>query len=159
MFCSALNSPIGKVLIKADDNFVNYIAFTTEDLQENPNELSILAKLQLQEYFEGKRYAFDIPIKQPGTDFQQKVWNELLSVKAGYPISYAALSNQMQNPLAIRAIAAANGKNKIMILIPCHRIIGSSGKLVGYAGELWRKQWLLEHEARMMNIGQSALRF
>ncbi len=82
-----------------------------------------------------------------------------MNIPAGKPISYAALSKRMNNPLAIRAIAAANGKNKLMIVVPCHRVIGSNGELVGYAGELWRKKWLLEHEAKLTQSGQATLTF
>lgn len=159
MFTSLLQSPIGTISIKADEDFVYSINFSSAEEIETPNFISDLAKLQLNEYFEGKRYAFDFPFKQEGTDFQQKVWDELLTIKAGQPTSYLKLSKQMNNPLAIRAIASANGKNKLMIVVPCHRVIGSTGELVGYAGELWRKKWLLEHEARMMNSGQSTLIF
>ncbi|HQS06268.1 MAG TPA: methylated-DNA--[protein]-cysteine S-methyltransferase, partial [Daejeonella sp.] len=99
------------------------------------------------------------PMAQPGTDFQQKVWDELRRIDAGKPISYAALAKRMKNPLAIRAIASANGRNNLMIAVPCHRVIGSNGDLVGFSAGLWRKKWLLEHEAKMTSIGQSSLNF
>ncbi|WP_256012549.1 methylated-DNA--[protein]-cysteine S-methyltransferase [Desertivirga xinjiangensis] len=159
MFKGKLNTPIGLLLIEADQQYVTCITFVRADFEELPNALTELAKSQFEEYFSGQHPDFDFPMKQAGTDFQQLVWKELVGIKAGYPISYARLSQQMNNPLAIRAIASANGKNKLMIAVPCHRVIGSSGKLVGYAGELWRKKWLLEHEARMMNTGQSVLNF
>ncbi|MBC7744152.1 MAG: methylated-DNA--[protein]-cysteine S-methyltransferase, partial [Flavobacterium sp.] len=108
-------------------------------------------------YFQGIRNQFTFVFKQNGTDFQQTVWSELLTIEAGKPISYLTLSKKMKNRLAIRAIASANGKNNIMIVIPCHRVIGSNGYLVGYSGGLWRKKWLLEHEARMMKTGQTTL--
>jgi methylated-DNA-[protein]-cysteine S-methyltransferase len=158
MFCSKLITPIGILLIKSSENALDFIGFDDE-VDENPCEITEYAKLQLQEYFDGKRNSFDFPTEQTGTDFQKKVWDELLKIELGKPISYASLSKRMNSPLAIRAIASANGKNKLMIAIPCHRVIGSSGDLVGYAGGLWRKKWLLEHEARMMNIGQASLLF
>lgn len=158
MFFSEIQTPVGILTISADNDFI-YSVSCSEERQKglNPSELTQLAASQLMEYFDGKRTSFDFPIQQKGTDFQQRVWKELLNITPGYPISYAALSKRMGNPLAIRAIAAANGKNKLMIVIPCHRVIGSSGELVGYAGGLWRKKWLLEHEARILNLGQGSL--
>ncbi|WP_026899108.1 methylated-DNA--[protein]-cysteine S-methyltransferase [Daejeonella oryzae] len=157
MFCSSLDSPIGKIFVKANESAVCYIGFAEEISEENSNELTEMAISQLSEYFASKRTEFDFPFEQPGTDFQQNVWKALLSIPAGKPISYAALSKKMHHPLAIRAIAAANGKNNLMILIPCHRVIGSNGDLVGYAGGLWRKKWLLNHEAMTTQSGQSFL--
>lgn len=110
-------------------------------------------------YFAGKRMNFDFPMVQTGTDFQQKVWEELSKINAGIPISYAALAKRMKNPLAIRAIASANGRNNLMIAIPCHRVIGSNGDLVGFSAGLWRKKWLLEHEAKITSAGQTTLTF
>lgn len=156
MYTSSLDTPIGKIIIEADDLSVSFIGFK-ELRQETANELSQNARAELDEYFAGIRQVFSFPISQPGTEFQQKVWQELLNVPIGYPISYSALSKKMNNPLAIRAIAAANGKNNLMIVVPCHRIIGANGDLVGYAGGLWRKKWLLEHEAKMTGIGQTVL--
>ncbi|KAA8484403.1 methylated-DNA--[protein]-cysteine S-methyltransferase [Arcticibacter tournemirensis] len=156
MFSSSIQSPIGVISIKADEEYVYCISCKEQEPEEFPSSsaLTDLAAKQLNEYFEGRRSSFDFPIAQQGTDFQQSVWQELLNIPPGYPISYAALSRRMGTPLAIRAIAAANGRNNLMIVVPCHRVIGSSGTLVGYAGGLWRKKWLLEHEARMMQIGQ-----
>lgn len=98
---------------------------------------------QLDEYFERKRTSFDIPLLFLGTDFQQEVWKMLLTIKYGEKISYAELSKRMNNEGAIRAIASANGANAISIIVPCHRIIGTDGKLVGYAGGLLAKKKLL----------------
>ena len=147
------------LLIKSSQESLSFIGFDGDEVDENPGEITEYAKVQLQEYFNGKRISFDFLVEQTGTDFQRRVWNELVKIEPGKPISYAALSKRMNSPLAIRAIASANGKNKLMIVIPCHRVIGSSGDLVGYAGGLWRKKRLLEHEARMMNIGQASLLF
>lgn len=112
---------------------------------------------QLDEYFAGERKEFDLPIKQPGSQFQQNVWQCLLTIGYGKTISYQQQSRIMNNPLAIRAIAANNGKNDLAIIVPCHRVIGSDGSLTGYAGGLWRKKWLLEHEARISGVGQTSL--
>jgi methylated-DNA-[protein]-cysteine S-methyltransferase len=159
MYSSSLSTPIGILVVKATDSDVAFIGFHEEIPADPSNSVTEQAILQFQQYFDGKRSCFDFPIAQPGTDFQQQVWKELLNIPAGKPISYAALSKKMNNPLAIRAIAAANGKNNLMIAVPCHRVIGSNGDLVGFAGGLWRKKWLLEHEIKMMGIGQSALDF
>ena len=104
------------------------------------------AKKQLQEYFEGNRTEFDLKLAPQGTAFQQKVWSALLRIPFSATTSYAEQSSNLGNIKAIRAVAAANGKNPIAIVIPCHRVIGSDGSLTGYAGGLWRKKWLLAHE-------------
>jgi methylated-DNA-[protein]-cysteine S-methyltransferase len=158
-YTSILQTPIGSLVIEATDTEVHFIGFKEEGTEESPNPVSQQAKEQFIEYFDGNRIIFNFPITQQGTDFQQSVWKELTNISAGKPISYTALSEKMNNPLAIRAIASANGKNKLMIVIPCHRVIGSNGDLVGYAGGLWRKKWLLEHEAKMTGIGQTVLSF
>ena len=116
-----------------------------------------MAVEQLDEYFAGKRKVFDFPFRQAGSDFQQEVWQCLLTIGYGKTISYLQQSKLMKNPLAIRAIASANGKNHLAIIVPCHRVIGSDGGLTGYAGGMWRKKWLLEHEARVMGSGQTSL--
>jgi methylated-DNA-[protein]-cysteine S-methyltransferase len=101
---------------------------------------------QLNEYFDGLRKTFTFTLNPKGTDFQQKVWQALLEIPYGKTMSYLELSKKLGDVKAIRAVAAANGKNPIWIVVPCHRVIGSDGSLTGYAGGLWRKQWLLEHE-------------
>lgn len=159
MYTSVLSTPIGRMLVRANDQAVYFIGFPEIIPDEFPNTLTLQAAEQLSEYFKGLRHHFDFPIDQPGTDFQKTVWKELLNIEAGKPISYASLSKKMNNPLAIRAIAAANGKNNLMIVIPCHRVIGSNGDLVGYAGGLWRKKWLLDHEVILTKTGQSSLTF
>ncbi len=106
---------------------------------------------QLDEYFEGKRTQFSFPLLQEGTAFQQSVWKELGNIPYGRTISYLELSKRLGNVKAIRAVGTANGNNNISIIVPCHRVIGSNGSLVGYGGDLWRKKWLLEHEAKYAN--------
>ena len=159
MYASVLVTPIGKVVIKANNLAVYSIGFPEMIPDEFPKELTNQACSQLAEYFDGVRQQFDFAVEQPGSDFQQTVWKELVGLEVGKPISYASLSKKMNSPLAIRAIAAANGKNNLMIVVPCHRVIGSNGKLVGYAGGLWRKKWLLNHEVSMSGTGQSSLIF
>ena len=155
------HTPLGFAHITADDNFITKISIRDEVHEQKPVSSPILneAIKQLDEYFAGKRKVFNLPLNQPGTDFQQRVWQQLLLIKYGVTISYAQMSNQMNSPLAIRAIAAANGKNNLWIVVPCHRVIGSDGSLTGYAGGLWRKQWLLDHEANVMGTGQTKLAF
>lgn len=155
-------TPVGIAKITAEDDFITTITINDNDdeIIEDPKPAVLkLAIDQLAEYFAGKRKKFDLPIKQSGTDFQQQVWQQLLNIDYGTTVSYAQLSNQMKSPLAIRAIAAANGKNSLWIVVPCHRVIGSDGSLTGYAGGLWRKQWLLEHEATTLGIGQIKMPF
>lgn len=157
-YSSKIESPIGQITIIADDNAVNEITFSEKlvaDLTEN--NISQLAAKQLKQYFEGTLKEFSFPMTQTGTPFQQEVWSNLLKIPYGETTSYAKFS--AHQPLAIRAIAAANGKNNIAIVVPCHRVIGSNGKLVGYAGELWRKKWLLQHEIEMAQKGQAELKF
>ncbi len=101
---------------------------------------------QLREYFEGDRTAFTLKLNPKGTDFQKKVWSALLTIPFGTTTTYLKQTLALGNEKAIRAVAAANGKNPIWIIIPCHRVIGTNGSLTGYAGGLWRKKWLLEHE-------------
>ena len=122
-----------------------------------PSPAILTATRQLEEYFAGERLIFDFPFRQKGSDFQQNVWEQLCNIPYGKTVSYAHLSKKMNNPLAIRAIASANGKNNLWIIVPCHRVIGSDGSLTGYAGGLWRKQWLLEHENRVKGVGQASL--
>lgn len=119
---------------------------------EGESEIISMAITQLDEYFDQKRTAFDIPLLFAGTDFQKRVWNELLNIPYGSTISYAELSSQLGDPKAIRAVAAANGANAISIFAPCHRIIGSNQKLIGYAGGLPAKKHLLELEGAVKNL-------
>ncbi|MBL0356810.1 MAG: methylated-DNA--[protein]-cysteine S-methyltransferase [Chitinophagaceae bacterium] len=120
-------------------------------INRKPHPLIQQCILQLQEYFEGKRKTFDLPLQQKGSAFQQNVWAQLLNISYGKTISYLELSKRVGDVKAIRAVGTANGKNQLAIIIPCHRVIGSDGSLTGYAGELWRKKWLLEHEGKFAN--------
>ena len=105
-------------------------------------------RTELAEYFAGQRRAFDVPLRTPGTDFQMRVWAELLRIPYGSTTSYGRLATTIGNPSAVRAVARANGDNRIAIIVPCHRVIGSDGSLTGYGGGLWRKKKLLDLEAR-----------
>ena len=101
---------------------------------------------QLEEYFSGERKSFSIPVQMPGTPFQKKVWKELQRIPHGKTLSYGELAKKIGNPKACRAVGMANNRNQVSIIVPCHRVIGSDGKLVGYASGLSYKEWLLSHE-------------
>lgn len=122
---------------------------------EEPSTIIHLTIAQLESYFKGDRESFDIPLYLVGSDFQKSVWNELIKIPYGKKETYLGLSNKLNSPKAIRAVAAANGANAISIIIPCHRIVGSDGKLVGYAGGLNTKKQLLKLESK--NIGTDQL--
>ena len=143
-----IKTPLGITLIEGDTNGISKIS-VEEDTEvfsaEIPSALKE-ANLQLSEYFEGKRKEFTFKLNPKGTDFQQRVWQALLKIPFGKTTSYLELSKQLGDVKAIRAVAAANGKNPLWVVVPCHRVIGSDGSLTGYAGGLWRKKWLLEHE-------------
>src|SRR5579862_2736198 len=126
-------TPIGIARIKEDDGFISSVKLMdiADAEEQEATPLLTLAARQLDEYFAGERKVFDFPIKQPGSDFQQEVWRCLLKIDYAATISYAHQSKMMNNPLAIRAIAAANGKNDLAIVVPCHRVIGSNGTLTG----------------------------
>ena len=141
-------SPLGTIEITGSGGVIFSALFREE--QDNakskiPASLKMCAQ-QLEEYFSGKRKQFDIPLQPNGSAFQRHVWDELLKIPFGKTISYIQLARQLGDEKSIRAAASANGKNPIGILIPCHRVIGANSELVGYAGGLWRKQWLLDHE-------------
>jgi methylated-DNA-[protein]-cysteine S-methyltransferase len=142
-----IETPLGITKIVGDENGICEISVINEgDYSTKVPKVLKECVSQLQDYFEGNRINFDFKINPQGTDFQKKVWQELLEIPFGKTISYLDLSKKIGDVKAIRAVAAANGKNKLWIVIPCHRVIGADGSLTGYAGGLWRKKWLLEHE-------------
>lgn len=143
-----IHTPVGHCLIEGDAAGVSKIWMLDEPRElsaEIPEELSD-AVGQLQDYFGGSLKSFTFKLNPAGTDFQKKVWNALLEIPFGKTVSYHELSVKLGDVKAIRAVASANGKNPLWIVVPCHRVIGSDGSLTGYAGGLWRKKWLLEHE-------------
>jgi methylated-DNA-[protein]-cysteine S-methyltransferase len=148
-------SPIGLIKISGTESYITNLSFeeNREYLPESAKNTCILQQCveELAAYFNGESRAFHIPVNQPGTPFQNKVWEELLNIDYGKTISYLTLAKSLGNPNCIRAAAASNGKNKLCIIVPCHRVIGSNQSLVGYAGGLWRKKWLLDHENKMAN--------
>ncbi|MCW8332148.1 methylated-DNA--[protein]-cysteine S-methyltransferase [Photobacterium sp. SDRW27] len=142
-----LQTPIGWLNIVADESAVMAIEFDADPTaSEAPNVVSNQCCQQLEAYFNGESKNFDVPLRMEGTEFQRQVWQALNHVPYGETCSYADIANRIGNPKAVRAVGAANGKNPIPIIVPCHRVIGSSGKLTGYAGGLDLKVWLLEHE-------------
>lgn len=143
-----IESPLGITKIVGDANGITEISVLSEGKKSSkiPDSLKKCVT-QLQEYFRGERKEFDFKINPAGTEFQQKVWQELLHIPFGKTMSYLDLSKKLGDVKAIRAVASANGKNPLWIVVPCHRVIGTNGSLTGYAGGLWRKKWLLEHES------------
>ncbi len=143
-----IQSPLGVTKIIGDENGIASITILNnhESLSDIIPEVLEDAVYQLKEYFAEERKSFSLTLNPQGTEFQKKVWDELLNIPFGKTISYLELSKKLGDPKAIRAVAAANGKNPLWIVVPCHRVIGSDGSLTGYAGGLHRKKWLLEHE-------------
>ncbi|MBL7782785.1 MAG: methylated-DNA--[protein]-cysteine S-methyltransferase [Saprospiraceae bacterium] len=165
-FTTFIHSPIGLLEITGTDTSVYSILFVETERRplalqpasegEIPGAIKEATR-QLNEYFEGKRLTFDLPLQPKGTDFQQHIWNLLLDIPYGVTTSYLEISKRYGDTKAIRAVGAANGSNPITIIIPCHRVIGSNGKLVGYGGDLWRKEWLLKHELEHAPVPQGKL--
>jgi len=152
-------SPFGWVEIQASHDAVTSLVFCDERKNDACNGSAILTECvrQLDEYFSGCRMVFDLPVKQEGTIFQQNVWNVLAGIPFGVTVSYGDVAKMLNAPKSMRAVGAANGQNKVWIIVPCHRVIGANGSLTGYAGGLERKKWLLDHEAQILrNAGQSA---
>lgn len=143
-----LKTPLG--IAKIEGDMLGLSSITILDSDQEPDvifpEILEDAIYQLQEYFEGKRQTFTLNLNPQGTNFQKKVWEALQYIPYGKTISYLELTKNLGDIKAIRAVAAANGKNPLWVVIPCHRVIGSDGSLTGYAGGLHRKKWLLNHE-------------
>lgn len=168
IYSSEIQTPIGSMLTCVNEEGVCLLEFSDrKDLNKQINKLkkklgseivpgrnehTELLEKQLSEYFSSKRKSFQLALVFTGSVFQEKVWNALKEVPFGKVSSYKKLTDQLGDPKAIRAVAGANGANKMAIIIPCHRVIGSNGSLIGYAGGLGRKQWLLDHESKQMTI-------
>ena len=165
MYYNYYTSPIGLMLLVADDIGLRKVEFVEKILDaEELNKIEKTTALEfsnskvikfcmdeLTHYFNKKLTHFTSPLSLKGTNFQIGVWNELVKVPFGLTQSYLQQARKLQNEKGIRAVAKANGSNPIAIIVPCHRIIGSNGQLTGYAGGLWRKKWLLEHEGALKN--------
>lgn len=143
-----IKTPLGIAQIKGDSKGISMVSILSSEKHTSkiiPKPLQECVN-QLQEYFEGTRKEFNLKLNLIGTEFQKKIWTLLLKISFGKTISYLELSKRYGNVKAIRAVANAIGKNPLLIIIPCHRIIGSDGSLTGYAGGLLRKEWLINHE-------------
>ena len=155
-FTTYYQSPVGLLRISGTDQYLSEVHFVDSEEEAaaaagttDLPRMAIMATEQLIEYFQGQRRIFDIPVSQDGTEFQLKVWNELMNIPYGKTNSYLDMARRLGDPKMIRAAASANGRNHVAIIVPCHRVIGSNGELVGYAGGLWRKKWLLALEKRI----------
>ncbi|WP_027632760.1 methylated-DNA--[protein]-cysteine S-methyltransferase [Clostridium hydrogeniformans] len=142
------NSPIGILEIICSEDAILSVMFVDQEnyVMDKGNEILENTIIQLNEYFNGSRKEFNLRFSLSGTDFQKNVWNELLKIPYGETLSYKDLAIRIGNEKSVRAVGSANGKNKIWIIVPCHRVIGVNGSLNGYAGGIDRKQWLLNHE-------------
>jgi methylated-DNA-[protein]-cysteine S-methyltransferase len=142
------NSPIGFLEIGSSGDKIVSIYFMDEvqESETDPTTSEQQCMDELDAYFKGNLQQFTFPFQFSGTVFQNSVWTELLNIPYGETISYGQLSRKINNPAAVRAVGTANGSNPLSIVVPCHRVIGGNGKLIGYGGGLWRKRWLLDHE-------------
>jgi len=148
------HSPVGLLKISGTNDYISEVTFHDTSQKAEGNKKHIPPMLincveQLIQYFNGQRKVFELPLSQTGTPFQQDVWSILTQIPFGKTISYLELARKTGDTKATRAVANANGRNNIAIIVPCHRVIGSDKTLVGYAGGLWRKKWLLELEAKV----------
>jgi len=149
MHTATIQTPLGVALLEGDENgLLSFVVLNSdEEITQIIPEALEDAVYQIREYFNGERKVFTLDLNPQGTDFQKKVWKALHNIPYGKTVSYLELSKKIGDSKAIRAVAAANGKNPLWIIVPCHRVIGSDGSLTGYAGGLHRKKWLLEHES------------
>jgi len=156
-----LSSPIGLLEIDSDGQYITSIQFLNdaEPKQiDEPDELIQDCIKQLNEYFEGNRKEFDLPLRPAGTEFQCRVWDRISEIPFGMTSSYGLISKLLGNSKLTRAVGLANGANPIPIIIPCHRVIGSDGSLTGYAGGVDKKKWLLNHERQYSKISEGQLK-
>ena len=152
-----VDSPVGPLFVAADAAGLHAIEFCEnrhpvkrkDDWHEGDNAMLRRARSQLDEYFAGKRRAFDLPLSPAGTEFQRSVWTALATIPYGETISYAQLASRVGRPTAMRAVGAANGRNPLPIVLPCHRVIGADGSLTGFGGGLPTKQYLLKLEGAL----------
>lgn len=158
LYYDYMDTPIGELELTSSNSFLLSVLFVKTEknvLDKQPvllSEINQEAKKQLDAYFKKELTQFKLPLNPAGTEFQKMVWSELVKIPFGTTISYLTLAKKLGDVNSIRAAATANGKNPITIIIPCHRIIGADGKLVGYSGDMWRKQWLLDHESKQEKL-------
>lgn len=158
LYIEYYDSPVGELELTSSGTKLLSVLFVKtqkNNLDKQPYSFSPIneeTRRQLEAYFRKERITFSLPIQPAGTEFQKKVWSELLKIPFGTTISYLSLAKKLGDVDSIRAAASANGKNPIAIIIPCHRVIGADGKLVGYSGDLWRKKYLLEFESKQEKL-------
>jgi AraC family transcriptional regulator of adaptative response/methylated-DNA-[protein]-cysteine methyltransferase len=160
-------TPVGEMIAVADDRALHLLEFCDRTalasemrrierrvgpVATGTTAVSTWVARELAEYFAGERTSFTLPIAQRGTPFTSAVWAALCEIPCGETRSYGELAAHLGRPSAVRAVARANGANQVAILVPCHRVIGADGSLVGYGGKLWRKRWLLDHEQRLRRL-------
>lgn len=153
-------TPLGALRLTGSEDFLFSASFpenTPETDRAHAPDCLQQAARQVKEYFNGDRLHFDLPLQPQGTAFQQQVWQALQQIPAGRTDHYLGLAKRLGNAGAVRAVGAANGANPWLVLVPCHRIIGAQGQMVGYAAGLWRKKWLLNHEAKLTGTYQAEL--
>jgi AraC family transcriptional regulator of adaptative response/methylated-DNA-[protein]-cysteine methyltransferase len=159
-----IETPLGEMTAAATEDGICLLLFTDKQIlktefEDLARQLETIIKRgwnkhlralrkQMKEYFRGRRKDFSLSLVTPGTDFQKNVWNQLQNIPYGTTISYLEQAEKLENPKAVRAVASANGANRIAVVIPCHRVIGSDGSLIGYGGGLKRKRWLIDHERK-----------
>ena len=168
--CARFPSPVGELILTASDTALKGVFFPLPRNRVTPEERpdwvrddgrgpagALLARVrwQLTEYFDGTRESFDLPLDAGGSPFERRVWDLLRTIPYGTTTSYGALARRLGDPRATRAVGAANGKNPIPIIVPCHRVVGARGDLTGFGGGLDRKRWLLEHEGALLNLGKA----
>lgn len=141
-------SPIGILELSAQEDAVLRIDFSEDVIEVNSFTFPVLERCiqELDEYFQKKRKEFSVPIQLEGTDFQKRVWKQLQTIPFGHTETYMHIAQRIRKPTAMRAVGGAIHHNPVAIIVPCHRVIGSNGSLTGYAGGIWRKEWLLKHE-------------
>jgi methylated-DNA-[protein]-cysteine S-methyltransferase len=156
-FCSSASSPIGELLLVSNGEALTGVYMTPHPRgpwddrgQRQDDALLCRAREQLWAYFAGELLDFDLPLGATGTEFQRRVWSALCGIPYGQTVSYAEIARRIGLPTASRAVGAANGRNPISLIVPCHRVIGADGTLTGYGGGLERKQWLLRHESEVL---------
>ena len=154
IFRTYYKSEIGILEITASENGIKSLGFSDSMYEEISNKNEHIKKCvkQLEEYFNGERKRFTINLDLYGTDFQKKVWMELLEIPYGETRSYIDIATKLGDENSVRAVGMANNRNPVALIVPCHRVIGADGKLVGYAGGLWRKDWLLKHEKEYSGV-------
>jgi methylated-DNA-[protein]-cysteine S-methyltransferase len=154
LLSTRISSPIGLLTLTSNGSALTQLSLPRgddterDDVPADADPILSAAREQLEAYFDMRLRQFDLPLEPKGTDFQRRVWDSLRAIPYGETISYAELARRIDNPKAVRAVGAANGRNPLMIIVPCHRVIGADGSLTGFGGGIDRKRWLLDHEAR-----------